>query len=705
MCSLGIHSYGDNWEVSSYATCTEAGVRRRVCTVCGQGNVTEEIPATGHNYGPWHDLVNTCTEHTQTATCINCNSTTTQIVKVNGHVYKNGSCINCGAKQPAIDNVNLDRLNGSYGRDYLVRKGKQSEVDFYDRLNEAATTFHNGETVAKYDDKNKLYIAAEVNYKDLGISSDRAIAIWQVFKYDTPAFYWISTTATYSSDYLNLICAEEYHLNETRAATTGEILSTMGEWLAEVNETASDYQKALTIHDTIVKSISYARDEHGVPESADWAHCIEGAFGRRRSGVCEAYAKSFQIMLNYCGIENVLVTGGSKTADGAKGEDHAWNLVKIDGSWYWCDLTWDDVPSSEFGVAHHNFMVNDSQNVNWRDWNSTTAAGTFTKRHIASTERDKGVKFLYSLPDRARSPYSGSDAIRTTFEVKDGKATATYSINGYDSVQLVKATGFGELTVPEVVEYGNMKLSVVAIGAEKDGVYVSGTVLDDNVTKVTVSNTVQAIYEGALVSPSVIEYAVAKGNTHFVAQGGALFSAGGRTLAFYPAASTQTKFTLPAGTVGIAASAIKSAKNLSVLDIGACEVTIGIANVGAGLDEGGQRIGNFSWGHVTSECAEDFKVVVSADNAAYRVVGDGLYDASGRLLLVMDRTLRTFIVPKGTTAIDGYAFYGLTRLLGTITYDGTSAEWRAVDKATNWNFVDGKSNVGKVTCSDTVVSV
>jgi transglutaminase/protease-like cytokinesis protein 3 len=82
--------------------------------------------------------------------------------------------------------------------------------------------------------------------------------------------------------------------------------------------------------------MEYAYEADGsTPENDAWAHNILGVF-EKKTGVCEAYSKTFQLLLNYCGVDNIYVTGYAT-------EPHAWNLAKMDdGSWYWFDLTWDD---------------------------------------------------------------------------------------------------------------------------------------------------------------------------------------------------------------------------------------------------------------------------------------------------------------------------------------------------------------------------
>ncbi len=46
-------------------------------------------------------------------------------------------------------------------------------------------------------------------------------------------------------------------------------------------------------------------------------------------------------MFTEAGLECRIITGKGN------GEDHAWNIVKVNGKWYNIDLTWDDPVSSD----------------------------------------------------------------------------------------------------------------------------------------------------------------------------------------------------------------------------------------------------------------------------------------------------------------------------------------------------------------------
>ena len=81
-------------------TCTEAGYTTYTCTVCGDSYVGDETEALGHSY----DAVvtePTCTEQGYTTYTCHCGDTyVDDYVDATGHNYSNGSCTDCGAKDP-----------------------------------------------------------------------------------------------------------------------------------------------------------------------------------------------------------------------------------------------------------------------------------------------------------------------------------------------------------------------------------------------------------------------------------------------------------------------------------------------------------------------------------------------------------------------------------------------------------------------------
>ncbi len=144
----------------------------------------------------------------------------------------------------------------------------------------------------------------------------------------------------------------------------------------------SDYEKVLTIHDYIINNSKY--DDKlfttGLVPPESYASYGILALGR---GVCEGYAKSMKYLLDGVGIESLIVIGESK------GENHAWNLVKIEDDYYHVDATWDDpVTSDGSNIIRYNFLnLNDVEISKSHKWN---------KEDYPSANGEKYNYFIYN---------------------------------------------------------------------------------------------------------------------------------------------------------------------------------------------------------------------------------------------------------------------------------------------------------------------
>lgn len=119
----------------------------------------------------------------------------------------------------------------------------------------------------------------------------------------------------------------------------------------------TDYMKELRLHDYLLNHCDYGI---GSPEDENEFR----AYGALIDGeaVCSGYAEAMALLLAYAGIDTKVVIGSSKS------ENHAWNLVKIDGEWYHLDPTWDD--PVELGiVTHAYFNLSDDEMSYDHTWN------------------------------------------------------------------------------------------------------------------------------------------------------------------------------------------------------------------------------------------------------------------------------------------------------------------------------------------------
>lgn len=117
-----------------------------------------------------------------------------------------------------------------------------------------------------------------------------------------------------------------------------------------------DYEKVKAINDYIVHNCKYVSGA-----DMEYSPTVYGCLVEKAAN-CEGYAKTFNMLAADAGLESILITG---TTD--KGENHAWNQVKVDGEWYNIDVTWADTDDGE-EVRRAYFLCDDE------DFNRTHTA-------------------------------------------------------------------------------------------------------------------------------------------------------------------------------------------------------------------------------------------------------------------------------------------------------------------------------------------
>lgn len=133
-----------------------------------------------------------------------------------------------------------------------------------------------------------------------------------------------------------------------------EILERCREVLGEVlAEGMSAYEMELAVHDWLVEWGSYDRTVYDNPNHSGrtgyrdpWGMLVGGY------GNCLGYSSTFQLLMDLSGVECITVVGA---AFGSR-EDHAWNMVKLDGEWYCVDVTWDDPTGAARNGRHHRYF-------------------------------------------------------------------------------------------------------------------------------------------------------------------------------------------------------------------------------------------------------------------------------------------------------------------------------------------------------------
>lgn len=158
--------------------------------------------------------------------------------------------------------------------------------------------------------------------------------IFQCVLTDHPELFYVEGYAYTKYNRGDKIIAIEfngtYGMDEEKARARQEEIDQKVQVLLEGGAgLTDDYDKVKYVYEALIRNTEYDLDS---PDNQN----IYSVFVNQKS-VCQGYAKALQYLLERMGVECTLVQGTVDT-----GEGHAWNLVKVNGSYYYVDATWGD---------------------------------------------------------------------------------------------------------------------------------------------------------------------------------------------------------------------------------------------------------------------------------------------------------------------------------------------------------------------------
>lgn len=198
-------------------------------------------------------------------------------------------------------------------------------------------------------------LAAIMDYEEsVVVSTTERDILYKAYDYvraDYGGLFWVDgynyVESTWLGQVISLEFAPSYTMTKAkRDEIQEEIDARVEQLMGGVSSEDSDYQKARFVYDTLIHTVEY-------DSAAENNQNIISAFLEGRT-VCQGYASATQYLMERLGIPCVIVSGE------AGGEKHSWNLIMLDGEYYYMDVTWGDSYYSdedEGGGANYDYFA------------------------------------------------------------------------------------------------------------------------------------------------------------------------------------------------------------------------------------------------------------------------------------------------------------------------------------------------------------
>lgn len=252
---------------------------------------------------------------------------------------------------------------------------------FYDLV------FKSTNSVAEEKDENDIYPCSIVNMEDTVLTQAEIRLVITAVKEDNPMLFWLTDKFGFSNtEGYTAIQLYSYEPPEKVKTMQNKLNKEVNKFINSVEYGLDDFSLELLAHNYIIDRCKYDDD---VKDSDDdyLAFTPYGAIVNGNA-VCEGYAKAFSYLLSQLGIESKGIVGkGSQ-------ELHMWNAVKIEGNWYYTDISWDD--GKEYS-RYDYFNITESQLK--KDHTISKVYSKCSSDEVNGTNGVKAINFNFSVPE------------------------------------------------------------------------------------------------------------------------------------------------------------------------------------------------------------------------------------------------------------------------------------------------------------------
>ena len=186
------------------------------------------------------------------------------------------------------------------------------------------------------------------------VSGEVLYNIFFQLRLDHPEIFWATGFKyRYYENSGNLIFLPEYLFEKAKIREHQKAMASRVEKLVRPAKSISELEKEKYVHDFICQNVRYDKLKKS------YSHEIIGPLGQG-VGVCEGIAKSVKVLLDALGVWNVIAICGNNPEKGIKYR-HTWNIVKIGGTYYHLDATFDNSLGDE--EIRYDYFNLDDKNI------------------------------------------------------------------------------------------------------------------------------------------------------------------------------------------------------------------------------------------------------------------------------------------------------------------------------------------------------
>lgn len=347
----------------------------------------------------------------------------------------------------------------TYASNYYYNLMSDAERQFYDALDDLAYSYLTTTRNAYQNGIMEGVICENLSLYD-------ARNVWNMFRISNPQYYFLLPAyvpySIYGVNVLYMAVYPKFINGSERYTATLEFKSELDAWVDEVLKETDTIAREKKIHDLIVETVDYDEKYYLYNEERFWEYeCEEGytqscysvLVKEPRTTVCAGYSMAFELLCNAVGIENISVTS----------EAHQWNRVRLNGSWYNVDCTWDDADDGWYYdyFNRSSAAINDidgyhiQENIYDKYMNSSVcvldsgateddigeidpAKGTAAAPTITSTSTGSGMKITISSPTaNAKIYYTTDGTTPTVSAMKSRYYNAPFTISKSMTVKAI----------------------------------------------------------------------------------------------------------------------------------------------------------------------------------------------------------------------------------------------------------------------------